>query len=91
MIKFVIAVWISGITIFGDFTEDEYQILIYEPSFDTRASCELYALQAQDRWFTDLSDKAVSVTDWIGIVMIEDPECLPFNMKTMELYNGPTL
>ena len=91
MIKFVIAVWISGITQFGDYTEDMYQIVIYEPHFDSRASCEMYALQAQDRWFVDLSKKALATTNWIGVVMDEEPVCLPFNLETKELYDGPEL
>lgn len=91
MIKFIISVWISGILQTGDFTEDKYLVVMYDPHFESRADCEMYALQAQDRWFKKLSKDALTVTDWVGVVMNSDPECLPYNVETKEIYDGPDI
>ena len=92
MIKFIVAVWVSGITPYGGITDDRFLIALYEPAFDTRASCEIYAIQAQDKWFAKISEDALKVTDWVGLVMNEDPECLPYNIETKEVYDdGSTL
>lgn len=93
MIKFVISVWISGILYTGDITENKYLVGLNEPVFDTRASCESYMIEEHDKWFGKLSKDSVEInTTWIGLMMNEDPQCIPYNIETEEVYSdGQTL
>ena len=93
MIKFIISVWISGILYTGNVTENKYLVGLYEPVFDTRTSCETHMINNQDEWFGKLSKYSVEInTTWIGLIMNEDPQCVPYNIETKEVYDaGHTL
>ena len=92
MIKFVVVVWISGITTFGNITEDKYLVALFDNIFDSKAACQEYVIQSQDDWFAKLSKDATLSEGWHGLVMNEDPECVPYNSRTKEVYDeGPTL
>ena len=91
MIKYIVTAWISGIIYGGDITEDQYLVAITNNIFDNRVSCESYMNTEQDKWFGKLSQDAVdNNSDWVGITMNQDPECIPYNTETLESYHDNT-
>ena len=92
MIKYIVTAWISGVIAYqGHITEDQYLVAITENVFDTRVACESYMHTEQDKWFGKLSQDAVeNNSDWVGITLNEDPECIPYNTETQESYDENT-
>jgi len=92
--KFVIVFWMLGILPDGSFTDNRYQMVMFEPSFELRSECELYMVQREDEWLSSIESQThyALKDEWTGIAIDGEPECRLFNHSKWELLeNGQGL
>ena len=86
--NWVIVFWISLINPDGSSSANNYQMVMYEPVFEIRSDCELYALQRRDEYIQSIYEQTTAITDYVGLEIIDEPTCKLFNEDTMELLEG---
>lgn len=92
--RFVIVFWMLGMFPDGSRTNDRYQMIMFEPWFEDRVSCELYMVQRKQEWTDAIADQAALAArdNWVGIEIEEPTECRLFDHVKMELIpDGPDI